>query len=304
MRFLFMPPTRAVKHWPTWIGELSIAEVAVAVERAGFTGICFTDHPYPHGEWLAQGGHHSFDPLVAASFAAAATTRLRVMTNALVVGYRNPYLTAKATATLDLLCEGRLVLGLVAGYQRDEFAALGADFDHRGALFDEAVSALRRAWSGRPDDRDTGAFPAPGHVMLPAPAQRPGPPIWIGGNSGPALRRAARIGDGWIPFSQSAASAAVTRTPEMADLDELAAAIGRFHAQRREAGREGEAAVCFVRSTHPGFDVSDDDFVGHLGGYDAAGVTDLVVEGRARSAEACLREIAEWGDRLGLTAGR
>jgi len=297
-----MPPTRAIKHWATWRGEHTIADLATVAERAGFYGMCVTDHPYPHKEWLASGGHHSFDPMVALSFVAAATKRLRVMTNALVVGYRNPYITAKAAATLDLLSGGRLVLGLVAGYQREEFRALGANFEQRGPLFDEAVAAIRKAWSGQVDQSSEGAFPAPGHIMLPMPSQRPGPPLWIGGNSEAALRRAARIGDGWIPSSQTSASAAITKTPALDTEDELAIRIRKFVELRAASGRDGKFAICYVRSTHPALHPDDDAFVEKIGSYAEMGVTHIVVEGRARSAEACLREIDEWGARLGLTA--
>ena len=117
----------------------AVTEVGKAVEKAGFDAGLVTDHPCPTGRWLDTGGHHALDPLVALSFAAAATTRLRLLTHVYVLAYRNPFLTAKGTLTLDVLSGGRLILGVAAGYLRPEFGALGVDFDERNELVDEAL---------------------------------------------------------------------------------------------------------------------------------------------------------------------
>jgi len=93
MRYNLMFPTRAVKHWSQWCQGASIGEVANLVEQAGFDAFSMSEHPYPDRVWLANGGHHAFDPFVSLSFAAAATTHIRVMTYILVSGYRSPYLT-------------------------------------------------------------------------------------------------------------------------------------------------------------------------------------------------------------------
>src|SRR5260370_1939548 len=145
--------------------------------------ISSTDHPFPDEKWLAGGGHHAFDPFVSLAFMAAHTRRIRLLTMLVVAGYRHPYITAKAAASLDNLSGGRLVLGVGAGYQQPEFAVLGAPFGDRGPRLDAAVAAIRVAWSGNVVDFDDPYFPAHGHVMLPRPAQPDGPPIWFGGNS-------------------------------------------------------------------------------------------------------------------------
>jgi Luciferase-like monooxygenase len=98
-----MFPMRAVKHWNRWRAGAGIGDIARLVEEAGFDAFSMSEHPYPDWEWLARGGHHAFDPFVSLSFAAAATTRIRLMTYLLVSGYCNPYLTAKAAASFDLL---------------------------------------------------------------------------------------------------------------------------------------------------------------------------------------------------------
>ena len=120
-------------------------ECAAAVEAIGYDACFVTDHPAPDAKWLAAGGHHALDPMVASLFAAAATTCLRLHTHILVLAYRNPLLTAKSVLSLDVLSQGRLILGVAAGYLKPEFAALGVDFDERNELTDEAIDVLRAA---------------------------------------------------------------------------------------------------------------------------------------------------------------
>ncbi len=155
MRYNLMFPMRAVKHWDQWGQGASIGDVANLVEQAGFDAFSMSEHPYPDKGWLANGGHHAFDPFVSLSFAAAATSRIRVMTYILVSGYRNPYLTAKAAASLDVLSGGRFTLGTGAGYLKSEFEALNADFGRRGALLDEAIAGVAGD-VGRARPRRTG----------------------------------------------------------------------------------------------------------------------------------------------------
>src|ERR1700722_10120405 len=243
MRYNVMFPTRAVKHWDQWCQGASIGEVAGRGERAGFDGFSMSEHPYPDKGWLANGGHHAFDPFVSLSFAAAATTRIRVMTYILVSGYRSPYLTAKAAASLDLLSAGRFTLGTGAGDLKSGFDALGADFGRRGALLDEAIGAWRATWAGR--DHDGPEFGVNGHVALPLPQTDGGPPIWIGGNGAAAQRRVVEVADGWMPMAASGEFAAITRARPLEDIATLADWIAKVNKVRAELGR-GAADVSFV----------------------------------------------------------
>src|SRR5690606_5897594 len=161
-------------------------------------------------KWLAHGGHQSVDPFVALAFAAAATTRLRLLTYLAVVPYRNPFLLAKASATLDRMSGGRFVLGVGSGYHKTEFFALGVDFDERNALCDEALEVLPLAWSGEPFSYKGRHFEARDVIQLPRPTQRP-IPIWIGGNSKLARRRVARSAQGWMPMGGTEELAKTTR---------------------------------------------------------------------------------------------
>jgi probable F420-dependent oxidoreductase len=286
-------PTRAVKHWERWIGDRDLADVAVAAEEAGFDMVSTTDHPFPEQRWISGGGHHAFDPFVALSFMAAATRRVRLLTFILVASYRNPYLAAKATASLDLLSRGRLVVGMGAGYQRAEFDVLDAPFADRGARFDASITAMRAAWTGEVLEHDDPYFPAHGHVMLPRPARRPGPPIWIGGNSQAAMRRVAELADGWLPFEQPAEMAAVTTTPALA-ADQLGERVDQLRRMRAERGRPTDFDVCFTPRTSG----DPERLADALPAYERAGATYISIESHARGIDECLHEIEILGRAL------
>ena len=111
-------PTDHVDLGTEFVSAEGVAAVARAAEAAGFDGVYSTEHPFPDDDWLASGGHQALDPFVGLSFAAAATTRLRVLTNLCVLPYRNPFLAARAAASLDVLSGGRLDLGCRRGIPR------------------------------------------------------------------------------------------------------------------------------------------------------------------------------------------
>jgi probable F420-dependent oxidoreductase len=210
--------------------------VARAAERAGFDALSLTEHPVPGAGWLSTGGHQSLDPLVALGFVAAATERLRLLTHLALAPYRNPFLLAKAAATLDRLSGGRLILGLGAGYQKAEFYALGVDMTERRALFDEVLDCLPLHWSGEPFSYTGRHFNARDVIALPRPTQDP-IPIWIGGNSKASRLRAAQRAQGWMPMMGSAELSRTTQTPTLATFAEVAMAIGEVTQWAEEAGR-------------------------------------------------------------------
>jgi probable F420-dependent oxidoreductase len=243
VRYNLMFPMRAVKHWNRWSQGASLGDIARLAEGAGFDAFSMSEHPYPDKEWLANGGHHAFDPFVSLSFAAAATTRIRLITYLLVSGYRSPFLTAKGAASLDLLSGGRFTLGTGAGYLKSEFDALGADFGRRGALLDEAMAAWKATWRGA--DHDGPEFGVSGHLALPPPLTDGGPPIWIGGNGAAAQRRVVDVADGWMPMAASGEMAAITRARPLEDVETLADWIANVNKRRAELGRAA-ADVAFV----------------------------------------------------------
>jgi probable F420-dependent oxidoreductase len=204
--------------------------MATTIEGAGFDACSVTDHPFPTRSWLAGGGHHSMDPLVALACAGTATTTLHLFTNCYIPAYRHPYVAAKGVATLDALTDGRVILGLAAGYLEGEFAALDVPFEGRGRLLDTAITQMKEAWTGR----DTPA----GNVALPTPVSRPHPPIWIGGNSRTAMRRAILAGDGWIPFPAPPRLAEVVRTRPLRSHDDLAERLADMRDTAAASGRD------------------------------------------------------------------
>ena len=215
-----------------------VREMSVALENAGLGACYVTDHPAPDADWLRQGmGHDALDPFTAFAFVAAATTRLRLHTNIVVMAYRNPFLTAKSAATLQVLSGGRLILGVGAGYQKSEFEALGVDFHKRGKIFDEALEVIRMAWAGGAVTYQGMHFNAANNEPRPVPD--PAPPIWIGGGSDKAVERAARWGDGWCPFFAAPTMSAINRDTGIHTVEQLGEKIVKLQELRAKVGRSG-----------------------------------------------------------------
>src|SRR5215472_3576967 len=186
-----------------------IDALAVAAEGAGFGSLWVWEHvvmvdrgasryPYaPDGRIAVPADADWLDPLIALSFAAAATRAIRLATGVLLLPEHNPVALAKRAASLDRLCHGRLALGIGVGWSEEEFAALGIPFERRGARTDEYLAALRTLWRDDPASF-TGEFVNFADIRVnPKPARDGRIPIVVGGNSDAALRRAARAGDGW-----------------------------------------------------------------------------------------------------------
>jgi probable F420-dependent oxidoreductase len=239
-------PTHHIEHFEELASATAITDLAAGAEDAGFDAVFVTEHPFPGDRWLGSGGHHALDAFVALSFAAAATTRIRLLTYLAIPAYRNPFLLAKSVSTLDVLSGGRVVLGVGAGYLEDEFAALGVDFAERNELTDESIAAMRAAWTGESVTMRGMHFDAVGNTMLPPPAQPGGPPIWIGGNSRRAMRRAVELADGWAPMPSPAKAQKRLRTPALETLDDLAARIEEAKAAARAVGRSTPLDFVFM----------------------------------------------------------
>jgi len=306
MRFTLQLPTDRVDAAAEFVRGDAVAEMARTAEAAGFDACFVTEHPFPSDRWLATGGHHALDPWVALSFAAAATTVLRVQTNIAVLAYRNPFLTAKAVASLDVLSGGRVILGVAAGYLRGEFEALGVDFEERNELCDEAIDALRLAWSQSGVDTKGRHFAAHGNSMLPRPVQTPHPPIWIGGNSRRAIRRAVEKGDGWIPFPTPGLASDRIRTAAIESLDDLAERVAYAREQARAIGRTTPLDVCFAPlgvPLHRRDEATPERFAEVARSLAALGVTWLALSLPAKTRATWCERVREVGERL-LPAAR
>ena len=246
MRFAITHPMHSHPYNPELVTGAGVATMATAAEAAGFSGFGFTDHPAPTQRWLDAGGHDSLDPFVAMGFAAAHTTTLRLIPNIVVLPYRNPFVVAKSGATLDLLSGGRFTLAIGVGYMKKEFAALGVDFDERGALLEEALDVIRTIWTTDDVTYEGRHFTAQGITAHPRPPSRPHPPIWIGGNTAAARRRVAEYGDGWCPFPAQGVLAKTARTDVLDSTAQLAAGIDDLRRRLDAAGRDpGSVDITF-----------------------------------------------------------
>lgn len=236
----------------------TLARLAVEGEAMGFGHATFSDHivipndiqaRYPYaetGEFPAQARGDWYEQLTSMAFVAARTTRLRLVTSVMVVPHRPAVLAAKMLATIDRLSQGRLTVGCGAGWLAEEFQALGVpDFAERGAVTDEYLAAFRALWT-MPAPRFDGRFVRFADIVFaPKPVQQPHPPLWVGGESAPALRRAARLGDGWYPIGSN------PRFP-LDTLERYSAAVERLKALARDAGRDPRTIALGYRCARHG----------------------------------------------------
>ena len=184
-------------------------------EALGFTLLAIPDHiVFPRGISsrypYSQDGAFTFakdfagdflEPLALMAHLAAITTKARILTSVMVVPYRDPILTAKLVSTIDVMSGGRVILGCGAGWMAEEFVAVNAPpFKERGKVTDEYINAFRELWSAENPSFKGDYTEFRDIFFAPKPVQDPHPPIWIGGESGPAIRRTARLGDAWYPI--------------------------------------------------------------------------------------------------------
>lgn len=229
----------------------ALRDLAQAAEALGYDAIWVSDHlviperiasAYPYsvdGTFHLRPTAPYLEPLTVLTHLAAATSRVRLGTHVLILPYRNPLVTAKVVATLDVLSGGRVDLGIGVGWMREEFEALGYDyFDRRGAVTDEQIRLMTTLWT-----EDTPSFAGTFYQFepigaAPHPMQRPRPPIWVGGHTRAAIRRTARLGDGWLPIG--------ARPPADLPPDEIAAGLALLSDEARRVGRDPAAiGVCF-----------------------------------------------------------
>lgn len=272
-------PTQHVEAELEFVTAEAITDVSRAAEASGFAAVHVTDHPAPDTKWLDHGGHHALDPFVALSFAAAATTDLKLLTNVYIAAYRNPFLSAKSVQSLQLLSGERLIIGVAAGYLKPEFRSLGVDFDTRGALLDESLDVLAQVLTGDDIAYEGTNFSARGVRLRPVTTP---PPVWVGGNSKPAVRRAMSRGQGWAPFN-TFGYATASRTAEISTLDELESAIRWAKGYANEIGRQDPFDICFSAGNMLDDNVSVDERQATIQRLAAAGVTWLPIAPAAGS---------------------
>lgn len=182
--------TAFVQPWEATATPADLASIATAADRSGAFYVAVCDHIAIPDDQVEAMGAVWYDTIATLGWLAAQTERVHLLSHVFVAPYRQPLVTAKAFGTLDVLSGGRAIVGVGIGHVEREFGLLGVDFRRRGALLDQALPVIREALS-------TGRYD--GASIEPRSPRAGGPPIWVGGSSDAALRRAALLGDGWLP---------------------------------------------------------------------------------------------------------
>ena len=304
MQFGFYLPNHGPNAQP---GPL--AQIAQAGDRLGYYCMVAGDHilvpnriasPYPYtvgGEFPTGESGEYFEQLTLLTYLAGVTQRIRLAPSVMIVPYRPPLLAAKILATLDVLSQGRLILGVGVGWMAEEFAALDTPpFAERGAVTDEYLRAYKELWTSPEPEFDGKYVQFSGIQFLPKPVQQPHPPIWVGGQSRAALRRAATLGDGWHPVG---AIPAATLEPE-----ELAGDLATLHRFAEQAGRDPSTLAVSMKAPlyDPGtmqsgprrrFSGPTDAILEDVHTYSEIGVSHIIFDIRGRDLTRALERL-DW----------
>ena len=313
MRFGFYLPTRGATSTPDALGAL-----VQHAEAVGFSSTMIGDHVvfpttvnsvYPYtASGVFPGGGDALDMFALMTYVGARTTRMRVVSSVLIVPQRNPLVTAKTIATIDVLTGGRVTVGIGVGWMREEFEALGVHwYDRRGAVTDEFLRIFKQVWT-TPESSFTGEFYSFKNLRcLPLPVQKPHPPIWVGGSSKPALRRAARFGDGWHPVG---ANPGVPLPP-----GELVVMRDELFRMAEAQGRDPKSITISYKvpvsdptlltyyakgAKRPPFQGSPEQVVEDIAVFARLGVTEVIFDVRRENLAESLERIDRFGDVIRL----
>ena len=295
-----------------------MARIAREGEALGYDYLTVTDHivlpdmaepGYPYSEsgaFYSTDSAYRHEMLTLAAWLAATASRLRLVLAVLVVPYRPAVLAAKQLATVDVLSGGRLTVGIGAGWLKAEFdAVVTTPFAERGAVTDEYVAAFRTLWTEKKPVIDGKYVHYNGLLLEPKPAQHPHPPIWVGGESGPSLRRAARLGDAWYPIGTNNAH-------PLDSLPRYRAGIERLRRATEAAGRKRDAVALTYRVKRYGdalpptasdgerrlFSGSEQDIIGDIHALRDLGVTAIDFDFERPEADTVIAEMRAFKERV------
>ena len=253
----------------------AVAELAVTAESLGFDSVWVNHHVLNVGYVRDRlDGAPYQDALTMLTWVAARTERVRLGTSVLVLPYLHPIPLAKTLATMDQLSGGRLVLGVGVGSLEEENIALGSDYASRGRYSDESIDVMKLLWTEEEPAYDGEFFSFSGVKASPKPQQKPHIPIVIGGNRPPAIRRVARVGDGWHPMAQSPRSLAKRFDALRGEMDKVGRDVTELEVQLRiDLGLGDEISG---DSRHP-MQGSPEQVVADIRAYAEVGVTEMIV---------------------------
>jgi probable F420-dependent oxidoreductase len=303
-------------------GPLSAPETVIRIARQGealgYDYLTVTDHivlpnmrvpGYPYsesGEFFGEAPERRLEQLTAAAFVAAKTTRIRLVLAVMVVPHRPAVLAAKMLSTIDALSGGRLVIGIGAGWLQAEFdAVVATPFAKRGRVTDQYIAAFKELWTKEAPRVDGNWVNFDQLMFEPKPAQKPHPPVWVGGESGPSLRRAARLGDAWYPIGSNNKHLLDT-------LPRYRAGVERLRHLTAEAGRDPSSVGLTYRVKRYGEAVPDKasdgerrlfsgsiaDIVADLKGLRDIGVAAVDIDFERPEVEAAIAEMRRFQEQV------
>jgi probable F420-dependent oxidoreductase len=277
-----------VEDWELSAGPAEVATIAQAADNAGFFYVAVCDHVVIPDDLAPRMSAVWWDTIATLGWLAGLTTRTRLLSSVFNLTYRHPLVGAKSFATLDLISGGRAIVGVGAGHVEAEFAALGVDFSSRGRLLDEALVVFDQALREGSVD---------GLQLAPGPVQQPRPPIWVGGGAPAAVRRAARLADGWLPQG----------TP----LDQMPALVDLYRSERAAATGDGNTGDIGAISEwlyvgDPTWDVnrpcvsgSPEQIADSLMQWANVGVNHLQVRFPSRGVDELADQVTAFGEQVG-----
>lgn len=307
MKFGFYLPN----HGPT-ARPGPLAEIAKAGDVANFECMVVGDHiivpktidsPYPYtvgGEFPGGDTGEYLEQLTLLTYLSAITTKIKIVPSVMIVPYRNPVLTAKILATMDLLSNGRLILGVGVGWMEEEFEVMSSPpFKERGKVTNEYLKIFKELWTSESPEYDGNYYKFSNIHFLPKPVQKPHPKIWVGGQSKAAIRRAVNLGDGWHPVG------AIPATPlephqissELQYLQEYSESVGR---DASELDIAMKAPLYDASSGGPRrkFSGSDEEILEDIREYSDLGVSHIIFDMRSTDLSQTLEKISWFSEQI------
>ena len=281
--------------WETGDDPQPLVAVAKRADELGYSWLPCSDHVVIPRRAAASMGAVWYEPATTLAYLAGITQRVRLLAHVVILPYHSPFDTAKQYATLDRLSGGRVILGVGAGHLRGEFRALQAPYEERGAVTDEYIRIIRTLWTDEPATFEGKHYQFRELLLAPRPVQQPHPPIWVGGNSRRAARRAVELGDGWIPFQVT--------FEEVRDRLDYMRTLPAY--EERSTPLEVVIPTSPVELTaeaidgdRPPFSGSRQQLIEEIARYRELGVTGMTVGVRARSLEEQLERLEQFAQEI------